>query len=82
VFTPVSEFIDPVFAKTSPKGSFSIIESERFGLVLAKTAVFATQGSINSGTGVLKDKSLRLIKKYLASLRKFNLAVIYTRGPA
>ncbi len=39
------EFIDPVFAKTSPKCSFSVIENVRFGLVYAKT------GSINSGTG-------------------------------
>jgi hypothetical protein len=35
---------DPVFAKTSPRRSFSVIENERFGLVFAKT------GSINSGT--------------------------------
>jgi hypothetical protein len=40
----VPEFIDPVFAKTSPKRSFSVIENERFGLVFAKT------GSIISGT--------------------------------
>jgi len=32
-----AEFIDPVFAKTSPKRSFSIIENDRFGLVFAKT---------------------------------------------
>jgi hypothetical protein len=41
----VPEFIDPVFAKTSPKRSFLVIENERFRLVFAKT------GSINSGTG-------------------------------
>jgi hypothetical protein len=35
--------IDPVFAKTSPKRSFSISENERVRLVSAKT------GSINSG---------------------------------
>ncbi len=35
--TPVPEFIDPVFAKTTPKRSFSVIENERFGLVFAKT---------------------------------------------
>jgi hypothetical protein len=40
----VPEFIDPVFAKTSPKRWFSVIENERFGLVFAKT------GSIISGT--------------------------------
>ncbi len=47
---PVPEFVDPVFAKTSPKrafsivyakispkGPFSMIENERFGLVFAKT---------------------------------------------
>ncbi len=39
------EFIDQVFAKTSPKRSFLLIENERFGLVFAKT------GSINSGSG-------------------------------
>jgi hypothetical protein len=41
----VPEFIDTVFAKTSPKRSFSVIENERFRLVSEKT------GSINSGTG-------------------------------
>jgi hypothetical protein len=41
----VPEFIDAVFAKTSPKRSFSVIQNERFGLVFAKT------GSIISGTG-------------------------------
>ncbi len=40
------EFIDPVFTKTSPKRSFSVIQNERFGLVFAKT------GSIISGTEV------------------------------
>ncbi len=41
----VSEFIDPVFVKTSPKRSFSVIQNERFGLVFVKT------GSIISGIG-------------------------------
>ncbi len=41
----VPGFIDPVFTKTSPKRSFSVIQNERFGLVFAKT------GSIISGTG-------------------------------
>jgi hypothetical protein len=43
---PVPEFIDPLFAKASPKRSFSMTENDRFGLVFAKT------GSIKSGTGV------------------------------
>ncbi len=43
--SPVPEFIDPVFVKTSPKRSFSITENEHFGLVFTKTM------SINSGTG-------------------------------
>ncbi len=42
--TPLHEFIDPVFAKTRPKRSFSVIDNERFGLLVAKT------GSINSAT--------------------------------
>jgi hypothetical protein len=45
---PVSEIIDPVFAKTSPKRSFCMTENERFGLVFVKT------GSINSGTGQIQ----------------------------
>jgi hypothetical protein len=45
--TTVPEFTDPVFAKTSPKCSFSVIEIERFGLVFTKT------GSINSGTDLV-----------------------------
>ena len=36
----VPEIIDPVFAKTSPKRSFSLSEYERFGLVLMKTRVY------------------------------------------
>jgi hypothetical protein len=44
----VPEFIDPVFAKSSPKRAFSLIENERFGLVFAKT------GSINLGSRVSK----------------------------
>jgi hypothetical protein len=42
---PVPKFLDPVFVKTSPKRSFSVIQNERFGLVFAKT------GSRISGTG-------------------------------
>jgi hypothetical protein len=41
---PVPEFIDPVFTKTSPKGSFSLNRKRAFWLVSAKT------GSIISGT--------------------------------
>jgi hypothetical protein len=45
---PVPEFIDPVFMKTSPKRSFSVIQNERFGLVFAKN------GSIILGTGLFR----------------------------
>ncbi len=38
--TPVPEIIDIVFAKTSPKRSFSMTEYERFGLVFMKTRVY------------------------------------------
>ncbi len=44
------EFIDPVFGKTSPERSFSVMQNERIGLVFPKT------GSINSGTRVAKAK--------------------------
>jgi hypothetical protein len=36
----VLEIIDPLFAKTSPKRSFSITEYERVGLVFTKTRVY------------------------------------------
>ncbi len=42
--TPVHEFIDPVFTKTSPKRSFSLNRKRAFWLVFAKT------GAIISGT--------------------------------
>jgi hypothetical protein len=45
---PVPEFIDPVFAKTSPNRSFSVMENERFGLVF-----FTKTGSTNSRTVLL-----------------------------
>jgi hypothetical protein len=45
--TTVPEFINPVFAKTSPKRSHSIIENERFRLVFARKK---KTGSLNSGT--------------------------------
>ncbi len=44
IWSPVPEFIDPVFGKTSPKRSFSVMQTERIGLVSPKT------GSIISGT--------------------------------
>ncbi len=37
---PVPEIKDPVFAKTSPKRSFSITKYERFGFVFTKTRVY------------------------------------------
>jgi hypothetical protein len=43
----VPKFVDPVFTKTSPKRSFSVIQYERFGLVFAKT------GSIILGMDII-----------------------------
>ncbi len=48
--SPVPEFTDPVFAKTSPKRSFSVIENEPFGLVFVKT------WSLNSGIELLPSQ--------------------------
>jgi hypothetical protein len=45
-FSPVPEFIDPVFTKTSPKRWFSLNRKRAFWLVFAKT------GSIISGTAI------------------------------
>jgi hypothetical protein len=47
VNTPVPEFIDPVFTKTSLKRSFSLNRKRAFWLVFAKT------GSIISGTAYM-----------------------------
>jgi hypothetical protein len=60
----VSEFIDPVFAKTSRKRSFSLYENERFLLVIAKT------GSINSGTELFAN-SRRFLKVKFSVLNNF-----------
>ncbi len=38
--TAVPEIIDTVFAKTSPKRSFSMTEYERLGIVFTKTRVY------------------------------------------
>jgi hypothetical protein len=54
IVIPVPEFLDPRFRRTSPEGSYSVIENERFGLVFAKT------GFIISGT----DNVIREILKH------------------
>jgi len=60
------EFIDPVFAKTSPKRSFSISKNDRFVLVFAKT------GSIKSGT----KKQPRKFKEILIEKTTFQRSVL------
>jgi hypothetical protein len=65
-----NQFIDPVFAKISPKRSFSVIENEPFGLVFAKT------GSINSDIGqywcfLVSSDLLMLLKVTVQSLVKY-----------
>ncbi len=60
------EIIDPVFAKTSPKRSFCMTETERFGLVFGKT------GSINSvNVGDLN------LKKYISIIIFFQTTSLY-----
>ncbi len=49
------EFIDPVFAITNPKRSFSVFVNERFGLVFAKA------GSINWAQDIGRYISLVLL---------------------
>ncbi len=63
----VPELVDPVFVKTSPKRSFSVIQNERFGLVFVKT------GSIISGMGV--------VHYYTEELSFFLIAVAQRRVP-
>ncbi len=59
------EFIDPVFTKTSPKRSFSVIQNERFGLVFAKTV------SIISGTDLVLPLLLLVIVTELSLSKTF-----------
>ncbi len=40
IYSTVPKIIDTVFAKTSPKRSYSMTEYERFGFVFAKTRVY------------------------------------------
>ncbi len=58
------EFIDPVFTKTSPKRSFSVIQNERFGLAFAKT------GSIISDTGFTTKMVKKEMNNFVVEMRK------------
>ncbi len=60
---PVPEFIDPVFAKKSPKRSFLVIENDRFGLVFAET------GSINPGTDRHRRKRLKAMQRKISNAK-------------
>jgi hypothetical protein len=67
----VSEFIDPVFAKTSPKRSFSITKNERIGLVFAKTGSINSDGldfvqlhNVGEGGGAREECKRNLLGKY------------------
>ncbi len=51
-----------VFAKTSPKRSFSMRENERFGLVIART------GSTNSGTDICDLQKLPRDASFYANI--------------
>ena len=67
---PMPEFIDPVFTKTSPIRSFSVIQNERFGLVFAKT------GSIILGTSQglriwLQDSARSFLEMFKYGIREF-----------
>jgi hypothetical protein len=64
--SPVPEIIDPVFTKTSQNARFLLSENERFGLVFVKT------GSINSGTGKLRNSRCYIFKD-LAYSKMINL---------
>ncbi len=48
-YCTVPEFTDSVFAKTSPKRSFSMIENDRFGLVFAKAGSINSDNEFNTG---------------------------------
>jgi hypothetical protein len=58
--TPVPEIIVTVFAKTSPKRSFSMTEYEPFGLVFTKTRVYKFGHRIRQKHHVIKQKTLAI----------------------
>ncbi len=64
------EFIDPVFAKTSPKRSFLVIENERFRLVFAKA------GSLNSGTDLPFRNTSNLPNTYSTTCLKMKAIIL------
>jgi hypothetical protein len=61
----VPEFIDPVFVKTSPKRSFSVIQNERFGLVFVKP------GSIISGTVLYLSPNMSYAYDFEVTIRTY-----------
>jgi hypothetical protein len=67
--------VDPVFAKTSPKRSFSVIENKRFGLV------FAISGSINSDTVSFRFRFffIAILRFFFVSLRFLRLFPVHFR---
>ncbi len=80
------EFIDPVFAKTSPKRSFSVIENERFGLVFAKTgsmisvtALIITDPNPGGATTANTVRFLLFFEPEKRKKRRRNVAVLRIR---
>ncbi len=64
--SPVPEIIDPVFAKTSPKRSFSMTEYERFGLVFTKTRVYKFGHWTAPGSVYTREKTnTRCVRKQM-----------------
>jgi hypothetical protein len=73
----VPEIIDTVFAKTSPKRSFSMTEYKRFGLVFTKTWVYKFgHWKILTWTNVTFCVEFFLIKKILKIAAILTLAEV------
>jgi hypothetical protein len=81
---PVLEIIDPVFAKTSPKRSFSMTEYERIGLVFTKTRVYKFGHSFrgNKPKTLVFSTSNRVVKhrqagnRFLGFLKGFQIRAL------
>jgi hypothetical protein len=56
---PVPEFIDPFFAKTIPKRSFSMTENERFGFSRKLGLKIRTQGCFDLNLSFVGDKTIQ-----------------------
>ncbi len=65
-----ARILDLVFAKTSPKRSFSMVETERFELVFAGTGLLKKRGGIWFGANEWNVAIIKKVPSSMSSLSK------------